>query len=1117
MEPASFAVGIVGLAGLFSSCLEAIDRAKDYMSFETDSQALNAQFEADRLRFERWGNSVGLGPGGQLSAEHHKLLDDERTAATAMGLLKFINEVCSPHGVSQQEAAGDRAMPWARKGFGPVSAQALQSTVGGSRRRKLTWAFGGKGERKSQVELFRRSVQQLHELVAPGSMDPSNKMMHAESQSSHEWLVQIQQFLAEKEAEIRREVHRWLVGDCRPNDVYDESLHRKLTGTCDWMLHQPSFTRWVSPDFPTDRAKLLWMSGQPGFGKTVLCAHLVDHLSSTLDAPVSHFFFSSDHESRNDPYEAMRHWVSQIVGADHRAFALVRQKWHTTQEPIAPRLTIIQLLREIMRDVPGCTLVVDGIDECTALSDSSRSVARFLEDAQELASSTTRILVVSRDEAEIRQTLQESSHCTFNEFKIRSEDVRADTAAYSQLIVDRRLKAMREEDKASLSEMMMERCGGQFLWLKMQEKTLKGWMNKRQLERTINTTPSGLDHLYERHWTRITRSELERDRAFSLLRWAAFAIRPLTVGEIIEAVLIDEDNDCVRFDDLPDVISDEFINDEILHLCSPLLELGDLLPKASSPSHRTVQLAHFTVKEFLVHRLPIRDIGTNGDLQTSLEQRQHTLLARLCLCYVRSHQTWCDATTNPTGNHPQANFRRYAASSWYAHADFGVPLEMDEGTLERILEFMDEAHPSWNSWRAWFDAQNEEEAEYAEDETTTPGPIYYAVRLGQTTVALRQINSRSCIEEQIEGRRSPLHRACFDGNMAIIEAMFESGASITARDIRGRTLVYSASWNGKVEVVKTLLQKGGQQQLDAVNDYGWTPINVAADGGHLEVVRLLVEKGADLTIAQTAGWTPIHSAVTGGYDDVVELLVRSGADITTADSDGWTLLHKAAKNGNIELAKLLMSNGADAAAKNDCGWPPLLIAAEMGHCEVIQMLIDKGVNTMVAQNDGWTPLHVAAGNGHLEAAKLLIDSGVDITAASNIGWTPINAAAAHGHPKVVKLLLDMGVDVEAIDKSGWTPLRAAAVNGQIEVVKFLISRGARITDANEEGWTPILMAASNGHLDVVRLLIDEGADANVANKQGKTPMRVAAEHGHQEVLRLLADRGVSITPAGDSE
>ena len=883
------------------------------------------------------------------------------------------------------------------------------------------------------------------------------------------------------------------------------------------MLRQPSFARWISPDFPTDRAKLLWISGQPGFGKTVLCARLVDHLSSTLDAPVSHFFFSSDHASRNDPYEAMRHWASQIVGSDHSAFALVRQKWHTSQEPIAPRLTIIQLLREILHNVPGCTLVVDGIDECTALSDSSHSAARFLESVQELVSRTTRVLVVSRDESEIRQTLQESSHCNFNEYKIQPEDVRADTAAYSQLIVDRRLKAMCEEDKASFSEMMTERCGGQFLWLKMQEKTLKGWMNKRQLQRAINTTPPGLDHLYERHWNRITRSELERDRTFSLLRWAAFAIRPLTVGEITEAVLIDEDNDCVRFDDLPDVISDEFINDQILHLCSPLLELGDLIPTAPSLSHRPVQLAHFTVKEFLIRRLPIRGIGTNGNLQTSLEQKQHTLLARLCLCYVRSHQTWHNSTSNPTGDHLQTRFRRYAASSWHAHTDLGIPLDMDEGTLERILEFMDEAHPSWNSWRAWFDAQNVEEAEDAEDETTAPGPIYYAVRLGQTTVALRQIESRSSIEEEIEGRRSPFHRACFDGNMAIVEAMLKGGASITARDIRGRTLVYSASLNGQVEVVKTLLQKEGQQQLDTANDYGWTPINVAADGGHLEVVRLLVEKGADMTIAHSAGWTPIHSAAAGGYDDVVKLLVHNGADITAADSDGWTLLHKAAGTGNIELARLLTSNGADITAENGGGWTPLLIAAGMGHSEVIRMLIGMGVNTMVAQNDGWTPLHAAARNGHLEAAKLLIDQGVDITAASNVGWTPIHAAAAHGHPKVVKLLLDMGVDVEAIDKSGWTPLSAAAVNGQIEVVRFLISRGARITVANEDGWTPILMAASYGHLDVVRLLIDEGADANVANRQGKTPMLVAAEYGHQEVLRLLVDRGVSITPAGDSE
>lgn len=220
MEPVSFAVGVVGLAGLFGSCLEAIDRAKDYKSFETDSQALNAQFEADRLRFERWGRSVGL-EVGQLSADHHELLDDDRTVSTVMGLLKFINEVCSLHGASPQ-VGGDRAMPQSRKAFSSVPPHGIPSTGGGLRRCKLTWAFGGKGEHKSQVELFGRSVQQLHELVPPdqpkgwfpkngakaGSSNTShginrpNELIRAETQSNNEWLAQIQQLLTEKEGKI---------------------------------------------------------------------------------------------------------------------------------------------------------------------------------------------------------------------------------------------------------------------------------------------------------------------------------------------------------------------------------------------------------------------------------------------------------------------------------------------------------------------------------------------------------------------------------------------------------------------------------------------------------------------------------------------------------------------------------------------------------------------------------------------------------------------------------------------------------------------------------------------------------------------------------------------------
>jgi hypothetical protein len=72
--------------------------------------------------------------------------------------------------------------------------------------------------------------------------------------------------------------------------------------------------------------------------------------------------------------------------------------------------------------------------------------------------------------------------------------------------------------------------------------------------------PQGHDHIYERNWNKIERS----DRAVALLRWAAFALRPLTIEEVTEAVLINEDCETLPMHELPDAIDDEYIGSEIL-------------------------------------------------------------------------------------------------------------------------------------------------------------------------------------------------------------------------------------------------------------------------------------------------------------------------------------------------------------------------------------------------------------------------------------------------------------------------------------------------------------------------------------------------------------------------
>ncbi|KAH8669300.1 ankyrin-1, partial [Ilyonectria robusta] len=394
---------------------------------------------------------------------------------------------------------------------------------------------------------------------------------------------------------------------------------------------------WLDQEFPAG-AKLLWINGPAGFGKTILCAHVVERLSSTLKTPVAHFFFSSDLESREDPVVAVRSWISQIVSQHEGAFEHVRQKWEADSDPVATRANAVMLLTQLLRVVPGCMFIVDGLDECTYLDDRSTSVTKFIKTVKKAVVGTnTRVLVVSRAEPEIRTALTDDTPESFAEYEIAPDDVRSDTAAYSRDIVDRQLPNKSDDVRSALSEAMTDQCEGQFLWLKMQEKSLRKGMNKKQLQHTIEETPTGLDQLYDRSWQRITQArEGERPRIYALLRWAAFALRPLTVCEVTEAVLIDESED-LPIEALPDAVDDDYIDKGIVRLCGPLLEVRSQHSDTSA-GLRTVHLTHFSVKQYLLCNLPTPGwIRENERLQ---DEYQNTLLAKACLHYINIQRVW---------------------------------------------------------------------------------------------------------------------------------------------------------------------------------------------------------------------------------------------------------------------------------------------------------------------------------------------------------------------------------------------------------------------------------------------------------------------------------------------
>ncbi|KAJ3508276.1 hypothetical protein NM208_g15845 [Fusarium decemcellulare] len=522
-------------------------------------------------------------------------------------------------------------------------------------------------------------------------------------------------------SETRRQVHAWLMGR-NVNHRDDDAIHKMLSGTCNWILDHQVFIEWLSTDKATPSPKLLWITAPAGFGKTVLSSRIVQHLSSTLDKPVASFFFTADAENRTNPYIAMRSWVAQLMSQDQTVFDLVSDKFRAQGGRTARRLDVEQVLQDALTAVPECTLVLDGLNEFRVSGPGGHPgrdwcMSMFLEALKEtVAETSARLLIISPD------------------------DVRADVATYSRSIVDKKLSNKTDQIREELADMLAKKCEGQFLLVKMQELYLNRGKNARTLQEAIKKAPTSLQEVYHDKYYGIGGSDRwdRRERAEWLFAWTAFTLRPLTLSEITEAVLIKHWMEDLPVDELPDSVDEDYIQSEILDLCEPLIEIRDD-PSDPLPGKRTVHV-HFSFREYLLCKLPTtfrnRDIA-NLSLE-SYEYFRHYEIARKCLAYLNYTRVWQKDGLGTA-------FRDYATSYWPRHVIQSWPDHSD--LSDDIQELFKRSNPNYASWSQLFDAH--ERSSSVAEKTSPPHPVYYALKLELRGFMQRWI--KECSKDAKEG------------------------------------------------------------------------------------------------------------------------------------------------------------------------------------------------------------------------------------------------------------------------------------------------------------------------------------------------------------------------------
>lgn len=150
--------------------------------------------------------------------------------------------------------------------------------------------------------------------------------------------------------------------------------------------------------------------------------------------------------------------------------------------------------------------------------------------------------------------------------------------------------------------------------------------------------------------------------------------------------------------------------------------------------------------------------------------------------------------------------------------------------------------------------------------------------------------------------------------------------------------IYDAAYEGDLDDVTAAVGQDPSLVNSRFPD-GSTPLLMAVYGGHLEVVKYLVSRGADINAFDTTyRYTPLHAAAYVDNTDIAEYLVSKGADVDVKTAAGETPLYLAANSGNVDLVKTLISYGADVGAKSSDGKTPLAVAEEAGNQPLIAAL-----------------------------------------------------------------------------------------------------------------------------------------------------------------------------------
>ncbi|UKZ92911.1 uncharacterized protein TrAFT101_007843 [Trichoderma asperellum] len=882
----------------------------------------------------------------------------------------------------------------------------------------------------------------------------------------------------------RKEFLSWLC-QVDPSHMYNAARDRHEAGTSEWLMKNQEFLAWEK-----EERSLLWLHGQAGSGKSILSSSVIKHIDDKYASDpliaVPYFYFSFT-DSQKQKVDVMLASIIKQILAHRPNIPPSAQK--LSEYKVSGRRpdtqTLITALKDSIFGFSAVYIIIDALDECPTLSGERKKLTKALHEILDKAPKNLHLLFTSRKESDISSAMRH--HLS------RFSSYELDLLAYRHIVdddiglfIDSILANDDYESwpasvKAEARKSLVEKADGMFQYVRCQFDTLHNLSTVAEIREALQSLPDGLSATYDRMLLSI--SPNFQPRVMNSLKWLAFSLKPIEVDWLSEIFTFHPE-----YTFPPDGTEKLFRASDVVKYFSSLVVVAD----------RKVRLAHFSIKEYLTST-KITDGPAAAFGFTEIDAHLH--VAHSCLAHHLLHAD--DIKDEPQFRNKPEVLYSYTSRQWAWH------LEMIPSTLwppevvqkaVSALNARSKTLAKMISFGPWF---------FVDATLFLARPLCYTAWLGLPSLTMMLLShgpgtNNFFTQEDLD---MALQHAAYKGVFDMVWGLLDEGANI----------------NGEGSMVKAA--EHARRKIYDDREYCFA-LQAAALGGHLEIVKLLINKGAEINAICKECGSALHAAAKGNHLDVMKFLVGHGADIYARSRMGGSVLASSVRDSQDQCFHFLLSEGA---LKQDDGETALIKAASLHRWDLCYLLLDQGasVNAFTPNRNFGSPLQAACRESWLaitetkftefiEFIEHLLDLGADINAQGGEAGNALQTACRLNNISLVKILLDKGADVNALDRHDRNALQASlyALRDRLDLMKLLLSRGAKVNAQSHEGNALQLACVKCCSKDEVSLLLEHGVDIHAKGGEFGTALQAAVAYGHEWLVHELLERGADVNEQG---